>query len=166
MKKLSLLRSWLPVMAASLLFSCASTKAIDLLPTFNDAYYKDGKFVEKHLGKMVAVEGILKEVKPGPDKKPILLITLSGDSKKELWVASLPNITLEMVPLGSLVRVLGYFDETVKETKFMTKLTKDREYLLGFCFNNMDSGMPSYLTAWLKQCIDWETGENAKDISR
>ncbi len=154
------------VLLPSLLLFSSLSMAVDLLPTFNDAYYKDGKLVEKHIGKLIAIDAIVKRIEPGPEKKPILQVKLKGgDSEKQLWVASLANITTKMVPLGSNIRILGYLDETKNETQFIQKLTDDKAYLLGFCFHDMKTNLPSYLTRWLKQCLAWETGENTKDIS-
>ncbi|MFT5164016.1 MAG: hypothetical protein ACI9FJ_002613 [Alteromonadaceae bacterium] len=154
----------LPTLMASLMMTSCASPAVDLLPTFNKSYYVEGQLVEKHIGKLIAIDGKVVKIEPGPEKKPILQVQLSGVDKK-LWVGSLANITIEMVPLGSHIKVLGFLDETSNEPIYMQKLTQDREYLLGFCFRDMQTNLPSYLTRWLKKCVDWETGENIKEIS-
>lgn len=168
MKKFSLLPSTLlrPSVVASMLLFCATASAVDLLPTFNSAYYKEGAFVEKHTDKLVAVDAIIKKIEPGPGEKPILLVTLKDQPKQALWVASLVNMTPTMTPVGNRIKILGFFDLTKNEPDYMQKITDNKEYLLGFCFYDVTTKIPSYLPEWVKKCVDWETGESGQDISQ
>ncbi|MCJ8271609.1 MAG: hypothetical protein MJK04_19685 [Psychrosphaera sp.] len=134
-------------------------------PTYNSAYFKDGKLINKHMGKLGAVEGVVQKVEPGPKGNPIYVINLTG-LDQSIWVGSMLNIDIKMVDVGTTVKVLGFFDETAKETEFMSKLTKDPAYILGFCFLDSKTGRPMYLNQWMKKCIEWEHGKKLKEISQ
>jgi hypothetical protein len=158
MKKFALLTSFLAFAFTAM--------AGDRLPTYNSSYYQGGKLVEKHIGSLVAVEGMINEIVKGPQGKPIFNITLTDGVKQKLWVASLVKITKDMVDVGTTVRVLGFLDETAKEPDFMKKLSKNRAYLLGFCFFDVKTERPMYLTQWMKRCIKWENGIKLEEITR
>ncbi|NQZ08262.1 MAG: hypothetical protein HRT35_13985 [Algicola sp.] len=151
---------------ASLFIFSTTAMADEEAPTYNSAYFKDGKFVDKLMGKLVAVEGIVQKIEPGPKGNPIYRINLTGLEKQAIWVGSLLAIDKKMVDVGTTLKVLGFVDETAKETEFMSKLTKDSAYILGFCFYDSKTGRPMYLNTWMKECIQWENREKLEAISQ
>lgn len=153
-------------LASLLIFSTTALASEEEAPTYNSAYFKDGKFINKHMGKLGAIEGIVQKVEPGPKDNPIYQIKLTGLEQQSIWVGSLLSVEKEMVDVGSTIRVMGFFDETAKETEFMSKLTKDPAYMLGFCLYDSKTGRPMYLINWMKKCIQWENRENLDQISK
>jgi hypothetical protein len=153
-------------LASLFIFSTTAMASEEEAPTFNSAYFKDGKFINKHLGKLGAVEGVVQKIEPGPKGNPIYQIKLSGFEKQSIWVGSLLSVEKEMIDVGSTIKVMGFFDEPAKETEFMSKLTKDPAYILGFCLYDSKTGRPMYLNSWMKKCIEWEQREKLDQISQ
>jgi hypothetical protein len=149
----------------SMLMFCAGSLAAQTLVTHNNSYYEDGKFVEKHMGKQVAIEGIISQIEDGPGGRPILELNLTNNTNKALWVGSIIN-NKKFIKVGDKVRVMGFFDKTAMETEYMSKITKDREYLLGFCFYDMNTQTTMYVPKWMKECIAWEKGTLTNTLSQ
>jgi hypothetical protein len=133
--------------------------------TFNDTYYQQGKLIDKYMGDIIAVQGKVIDEKPGPQEKPIFQIELSGKVQRTIWVASLVKMLPNTVKKGETINVLGYFDETAKETTYMAQLAKTPEYVLGFCFQVENSGLPIYFSEWMSRCVDWENGKQFDEKS-
>ena len=142
----------------------ASTAGDKLEPyiTYNDTYYQNNQIIDKYLGDIIAVKGKVLKIEKGPEDKIIFQIKLAGIDKT-VWVATIMNVLEDAIKIGDNIRVLGYFDETAQETKFMTKLSTDKEYVIGFCFNVDNSGLPIYFTHFMKRCVQWETGQSFQD---
>jgi hypothetical protein len=157
MKKLAII--------ASLLAISTAAWAANPLVTYNDAYYKDGKFALQHMDKQVAVEGVVTQIKDGPEGRPILQLDLTGNVDKKLWVGSLTD-NKDEIKIGDKLRVMGFFDKTVMETEYMSKISKDLEYLLGMCFYDVGSKRPMFFHKWMKECMAWEEGTLKDKISK
>ena len=137
-----------------------ATKTI-AYPTYTADYYnKDGQFDSKYFGKLGAIKGIIKQIKPGPNGKPILQLQLD-QPKKTIWVASMYKAPTEHFSVSQSIKVFGLFDQTELETKYIAKLTKQPEYILAFCLYTNPKQMPLYLTKRLEKCLQWEQGDNS-----
>ena len=152
------------VLSSILLFCCANLVA-QPLATYNNNYYKDGKFVEQHMGKKVALEGVISQIKEGPHDRPIIALNLTDNAKEELWVGSITK-NKALIKIGDKVRVMGFFDETAMETEYMSKITQDKEYLLGFCFYDIDTQATMYTPKWMKECMAWEKDTMTEKLSQ
>lgn len=125
--------------------------------TFNQKYYQNDQFVTEYWSDVGAISGEIIKREPGPSGRSILHIKLKGVDK-HVWVGTINKIIENQLKVGDNIDVLGFFDETAKETQFMAKMTDDKEYLIGFCFNVHETGLPIYNTKLLHHCIDWESG--------
>lgn len=131
---------------------------VDKLITYTSNYYQNKQFKDKYMGKLAAIEGKVKKIESAEHGQKIYLLDLGQSVEKPLWVASMVLIDDEFVKVGTNVRVLGYFDEVAKETQFMTKLSKDKEYMLGMCFYDTKIDRPMYRPRWMSECQKWEDG--------
>lgn len=126
--------------------------------THNDIYFIDNELVESFYGSLGAVSGEVIARKPGPKNLPMLQIKLS-ELEKTIWIASTIEVEEKQLDIGDKIDVLGFFDETKNETQFVSKITDDSAYLLGFCYRVKPIYQPLYNPHLLKRCLDWETGK-------
>lgn len=132
---------------------------VEALITYTANYYQDSELKEKYYGRWAAIEGTIIKIEDGPKDNPIFQLKLAGDSKRELWIASLVEIDETMVKVGSQLKVLGLFDKTKDEPEYIAKLSENKDYLLGFCFYDTESGRPMYEKRLMRYCLDWENGK-------
>ena len=125
--------------------------------TFTQTYYKDNKIIDKYLGDLVAVKGKVLKIEKGPENKIIFQVKLDNVDRT-LWVATIMNVLENAIKVGDKTRILGFFDETKLEPQYVAKISKDKEYLLGFCFHIDNSGLPIYHNGFMHRCVDWENG--------
>lgn len=128
--------------------------------TYNSAYFpgddQEGIFPDS----FAAITGKVLQRMPGPEQRPVLQVQLS-DSTQHIWVAVTFNIPDDQLNVDDDIDVLGFFDETKNETQYVAKLTDDRRYLLGVCFNVKSDGRPVYNVKVLHDCLAWEEGKLA-----
>lgn len=135
-----------------------SGEAEELFPTYNATYYSGNVFSEQYFEHVGAVTGKIISIEPGPEGKLILELELT-DVEKKLWVATINKILEGQMIVGNTIDVLGFFDETQKEQQYMAKITDEKEYLIGFCFNVHETNLPIYRSHLLHHCLAWEQGK-------
>lgn len=133
--------------------------------THNQTYYKDNKIVDDYIGDLISVKGKVIKIEKGPDSKVIFQIKLDG-LDKTLWVATIMNVLDDAINVGDNARVMGFLDETKKEPQYVAKISKDIEYLLGFCIHMDNNGLPIYFNQFMSLCVQWENGEPFKEVSK
>ncbi|MCU0374833.1 MAG: hypothetical protein MUF24_05950 [Chitinophagaceae bacterium] len=85
------------------------------------------------LGKMMAVNGVIKQVEKGYEGKPYFNIGLEGGG--ELWISG--QVTLDGAAVGSKVRVLGFFERT-KRAYMPPRVNDDGFHLISFVIYDLD----------------------------
>ncbi|BDX07685.1 hypothetical protein [Planctobacterium marinum] len=126
--------------------------------SFNSEYYDEKGFKEQYIGHVGAVTGKIINQEPGPDNRNLLQIQLE-DTSQTTWVASVTELSEGQLEVGDSIDVLGFFDETLKEPEYVAKVSKDVEYLIGFCINVTDTELPIYNPYMLHHCLAWEQGD-------
>jgi hypothetical protein len=85
------------------------------------------------LGKMMAVNGIIKQVEKGYEGKPYFSLELEGGGT--LWISG--QVQLDGSTVGSKVRVLGFFERT-KRAYMPAKVNRDGFHLISFVIYDLD----------------------------
>lgn len=154
------------ILACSSFTTIAKTSSGEKLEpyvTYNQTYFNDNQIIDKYVGDLVAVKGKVLKIEKGPESKIIFQIKLDG-LDKTLWVATIMNVLENAIKVGDHARILGFLDEPIAEPTHVYKITKDKAYLLGFCFHLDDSGLPIYYNPFMKLCVQWENGEPFKEL--
>lgn len=137
---------------------------IEKLITYTQNYYQGSQLKDNYFGKWGALEGTVIKIEKGPEDRPILQFQLSDGVEKKLWVASIVKISEDMVKVGSKLKMLGMFDKSAEEPQYMAKLSQDTDYLLAFCFYDVNTGRPMYVPRMMKSCQDWENGKRLRKL--
>ena len=133
-------------------------------PVNQISYIKNGKFNNKYISKVIAIEGTIKSIKKGPVGKPLLELKIPKQGVKSIWIGSLLNNKNKSLRVGNKIRVLGFLNKIQKNDNFLTAVTKDSNHMLGFCIYNFNTKRGLYLPAGVNQCKAWESGIKAKDL--
>lgn len=136
-----------------------AVSAAEPFSAVNEQYFQEQEFNPAFTGKLVAIEGQIKRIEKGPKDKPLFELTLPQPVGRSVWIGSLVFDKDSKFPLGSVVRVLGYLQETQEDDEWFTPLTDDTHHILGFCFLNINTKKGLFLPSGSKQCEAWQSGK-------
>lgn len=120
------------------------------------------KNLEKWNGKLIAIRGIVKEIKKAHQDKPYFLIELANENseEKEIWVGSLVNAEnkekQQSLKVGLVIRVLGFF--TTELDDLAKGLCNCNYHLIGMCILFEDEKAGFYAPPAWEQCEEWQNG--------
>lgn len=146
--------------------SFADAEAIEHYPAANSAYLDGTGFKAAAENKLVAVEGKILRIASGAQGKPMYQLSLTQSANRAVWVANLMFDQETQLPIGAVVRVLGYLQRVKDDDTWTKAVTSDDHHILGFCFLNTTTQMAIYLPRGIKQCEAWQNGQTPEQIAR
>lgn len=146
--------------------SHAESQILEPYPATNSVYLDGAQFKATAENKLVAVEGRILRTAIGPQGKPMYELALAHRANRSVWVANLMFDKGNQLPVGAIVRVLGYLQRVKEDDKWTKAVTADGHHILGFCFLNTATQMATYLPPAIEQCEAWQNGKTPEEISR
>ena len=141
--------------------SCAAREPY---PVSNVKYFTNGEFDTTYVQQLIAVEGRIINIAPGPVGKPLLEVALSHPVNRNIWIAGLIANDHALLKVGHSVRVLGYLYSADASDIEIASVTTDKHFVLGYCIADFTNGKSLYLPDGIEDCRKWESGASAEEL--
>jgi len=123
---------------------------------------------ENHVGRVVGLGGMIREIKNGPHGKPLVQVVLPkpNDAGTTIWIGLLVKPKPGQVRNGEIIRVLGYLAKVDADDTLTAYVVHDPLFVLGMCLVIQSTKEGLYSPEASRQCAEWQNGAAPGSLSK